>query len=106
MADYVDREDVRLTFRAVAPIIPWNTLDYILSLIPSAKQWIPCSEQKPEKEKEVLICTEHGMITDGIFHGDGEIIEWDGATGDRCFDSDEVIAWMPLPEPYKGGEEE
>ena len=37
MADYVDRKDVRLTFRAVAPIIPWNTLDYILSLIPSAE---------------------------------------------------------------------
>lgn len=29
-----------------------------LNSLPSAQQWIPCSERLPECEQEVLICTE------------------------------------------------
>ena len=81
-----------------------NAQEKAINDLPSAQQWIPCSERLPEKEKPVLICLDDGTITDGIFYGIGEIIEWDGAMDERCFDVDEVVAWMPLPEPYKEGE--
>ena len=86
---------------------------HLLSL-PSADRptgWIPCSERMPDAEygegDSVLCCTELGLMY---------ILYWDG--GNWCVTTgephqwvnhktgwhDKVIAWMPLPTPYKGGE--
>ena len=64
--------------------------------LPSVQQWIPCSERLPDKECFVLVTVNDGAIyTDlSLFRHDGRFIEH---TGD-------VIAWQPLPVPYKGGE--
>ena len=56
-------------------------------------RWIPCSERLPEERQEILATT-----TDNAW-GDVVII--------RNYFKEmhkSVIAWMPLPEPYKEGE--
>lgn len=62
--------------------------------LPSAQQWIPVTERLPDKECFVLVTVNDGAIyTDlSLFRHDGRFIEH---TGD-------VIAWMPLPEPWDG----
>ena len=60
--------------------------------------WIPCSENLPETEDKVLCCTatKKGQknITIGYYIADKAY--W------ACGMNSNVIAWMPLPEAYKG----
>lgn len=69
-----------------------------ISGVPSAQQWIPCSERLPDKDGIYLVThRKFGKleVTWNIFYG-GEHASW--------LWNDEIIAWMPLPEPYKGEE--
>ena len=70
------------------------------------RKWIPCSERLPEARRSVLISTNHKC---GNWTGEGcywETTEshviWKGYRWNATYWDDEVIAWMPLPEPYKG----
>lgn len=68
----------------------------------SQNQWIPCSERLPEEGKPVLITIkwQKGEPTvEKSIRGDYNF--WGGFG--RNID---VIAWQPLPEPYKESEEE
>lgn len=63
--------------------------------------WIPCSERLPEKPRAnyydgYIVQTRHVMQPFSAYW-DG--IEWTDDDDDAV---DDVIAWMPLPEPYKG----
>ena len=64
------------------------------------QKWIPCSERLPDNEKRVL-CTvqsgEHFCVVPCIFiqHTRRWLPEVYG-------NHDNVIAWMPLPRPYRG----
>lgn len=89
----------------------------MLQSLPSANQWIPCSERLPEEDTEVLISyrykdgegdtsnvdidiTSYGQM---YFGGNqvGNYKHWRAPF--EYFESNyEVIAWMPLPEPWKG----
>lgn len=59
-------------------------------------KWIPCSERLPEDNTDVIVCFYSGTVTEmrywrnGIFQGIYE------------HTTKVVVAWMPLPEPYKG----
>lgn len=59
-------------------------------------KWIPCSEKLPKDNTDVIVCFYSGTVTEmrywgnGIFQG---IYEHTAKT---------IVAWMPLPEPYKG----
>lgn len=70
-----------------------NTEDFE-KLLP---HWIPCSERLPDNDESVLISNSHGVTK----------AWWNG----RCWTSigvkkyKTVTAWMPLPEPYKEGEQ-
>lgn len=61
--------------------------------------WIPVSEQLPEETDDYLCCDEDGYIAIGFFSTSRK--EW-------CFNEkiDNVIAWMPLPKPYRTNKEE
>lgn len=75
-----------------------------LKKMPSAEaEWIPCSERLPNESGEYLATipldadetyTEVLTFHKGRFYEDDD--EW-GATY-----HDDVLAWMPLPKPYKG----
>ena len=94
--------------------------EVITGELPSAQpeqQWIPCSERLPEEDTEVLISyrykegegdTDHVNIDitsyGTVCFGGREIHtlkEW-RQPFDYFHANYEVIAWMPLPEPYRG----
>ena len=87
-----------------------------LKNMPSAQpeqQWIPCSERLPEKNGRYLAtrglkaCNSIWNRVYIINYSDlmglkAEKIWWDGNVGKSDFQRiDDVVAWMPLPEPWK-----
>ena len=64
--------------------------------------WISCSERLPEKYGEYLCCNEYGEFILGYpvakHSDDGFYVETDTEGLDY------VIAWQPLPQPYKENE--
>ena len=55
--------------------------------------WIPCSERLPRENSSVIVCFAHGTVTElafygGLFHGIYD------------YNTNVIIAWQPLPEPY------
>lgn len=81
----------------------------ILDVPAVGEQWIPCSERLPEKKRKTYwVCTDTEYQCECRWtnnrYGIGESDNW----GWSYFDVPqytEVIAWMPLPEPYKGEQE-
>ena len=61
------------------------------------QKWVSCSERLPEENDEVLVT---GKVDNALYV---DIDEWTGSG--FWINAFGVIAWMPLPEPYKGGEE-
>ena len=81
-------------------------LDKVSSVTPK-QRWIPCSERLPNSQAEVIVSCRDDS---------GDTISWYTASGwvttdgkywivDNEFNSF-VIAWMPLPEPYREEGEE
>ena len=71
--------------------------------------WIPVSERLPKDHENVLIYLSSNQITIGLYNSHrlpfmDKPIGW-GADSSHDWSSDDVAAWMPLPEPYKGVEE-
>ena len=84
--------------------------DEIIDLQPAADveppQWIPVEDGLPEEEGQYLVsCDSDFAIEVARFYIDSEDEEdrWFGCDWN---DPEDIVAWMPLPEPYKGGEEE
>ena len=78
---------------------------HFLATLPSVKnkgEWIPVSERLPEEEEEVLCQLSDDSCAVLYMQDNWGQMEWvDGQMGTGTYD---VIAWRPLPEPYKGGE--
>lgn len=64
--------------------------------------WIPCDEKLPRKER-VLITMRDGCVTIGRQFDKNDWSTHEGKYNARDFD---VVAWMPLPEPYRGESDE
>lgn len=66
-------------------------------------QWIPCGERLPEDVKNgeeyptLIYCTDGGEVDAGWY--EAKVHKWWNLNCDVTVDN--VIAWMPLPEPYK-----
>ena len=69
-----------------------------------AIQWIPCKERLPEDEEEVIVSVHYSGDNADDYTASG----WYAVAGDFWVVDNEaneyVVAWMPLPEPWKGGE--
>ena len=83
----------------------------VLKNIPSAQQWIPCSERLPSEDGRYLVS--YWLMKDMpwisvMYYGKPTFPE----TDHPCFyvsddeygdvEYNDIVAWMPLPEPYKG----
>ena len=66
---------------------------------PQADKWIPCSERLPEPYEKVLVCEENGEIHLCRYRDNVNRFFYDGSDWDIKLS--EVIAWQPLPQPYK-----
>lgn len=85
--------------------------------------WIPCSERLPEDSGDYLVCPSDSVLEDYSDFSEVMIMPYDAdceAFGwwterydpislgylDSDFNEFEVLAWMPLPEPWKGADDE
>ena len=98
--DYIRREDLREEM----VVVPSNTYeqgwnDALRSVYRNApNSWIPATERLPENDTEVLYCDEHEVIgTCHFWNGFNKYKHSDGKN-----EMTDIVAWMYLPEPYKG----
>lgn len=77
----------------------------VLSERSHGERWIPVSERLPDIAKKCIVQLTDGHITIGSYHS---INRWTfQETSVRyAYPKESVIAWMPLPEPYKEAENE
>lgn len=76
-----------------------------IEALPSAEpeqRWIPCSERLPENDERVLATTAWGEVTiaERIYPPINDTC-WFIHDGNTNATIDDVVAWMPLQEPYK-----
>ena len=67
------------------------------SVIPQKPRWIPVTERLPEESNEYLVSTVWEDVTTDYFRTD---------SGWMTFEKKEILAWMPLPQPYRGESED
>ena len=75
-----------------------NLLDELEDL-PSAQpeqRWIPCSKRLPDKPNVYTVTDHWGRVVRYVYNDNESSREY----WKRC-----AKAWMPEPEPYKGGED-
>lgn len=89
MIDTIYREDALAEF-----VDGRDVFDIMASIedLPSSNEWIPCSERLPEPYESVIVTDSKGRV----FENYRIKIGWS-----KGFN---IIAWQPLPNPYKGGE--
>ena len=81
----------------------------LFEVLPSAQseqQWIPCSERLPEESGQYLITVRYKHVDgyEDVYaeHGEWGNGKWDMFCFGHCGEVESILAWMPLPEPYKG----
>lgn len=88
----------------------WKADKDLIETLPDAKspyEWTPCSEEVPEPnltvgnvKKYYLVENEYGdMMVASYNRGCGGQVWWEQMYHGKVID--EIVAWMPLPEPYK-----
>lgn len=65
-------------------------------------EWIPCSERLPQIGQKVLVSTKKTVFTQVFkgYHSDPKRWAWENNSVKR------VEAWQPLPQPWKGADDE
>ena len=75
--------------------------------VPSNDDWIPVEERLPEVQEglEDMYCPEFNVTIKGAERTTTLKYSWDGTWFDDYGTVYNVIAWQPLPERYKGGDD-
>ncbi len=113
--DLIKRQSVIATIEAMFErCTTHDIIDYkelmleSVKVLPSAdipQGWIPCEERLPEKGSKVITCDNEGDI-DAMWYEksfDKDICVW---KDDYSIEWDCIVAWMPLPEPWEGADDE
>ena len=102
--------------KSTTHILETTALDLAIKALDQEKKtgrWIPCSEMLPEKNGRYIVTRglkACGSLWNRVYivnYSDlmglcKEKIWWSGNVGKSDFERhDDVLAWMPLPEPYK-----
>lgn len=112
MSDLIDRQAaINAIENTECELTPkaWDELTDSIMQVPSAQQWILCSERMPNDDGEYLVCfeenyrQEYGFSEVGIapFESDCEsfgVWKYDGSD----FYDIPVVAWTELPKTYEG----
>ena len=67
-------------------------------------QWIPCEDRLPGEYSDVLCCDIYGEYIIGMPYANDESNTGFSVETDDCYMLN-CVAWMPLPEPWKGEQE-
>lgn len=70
-----------------------------IMMLPSAQRWIPATERLPEENKPVLV-THHGKYQAFVS------VDWIDPYTHEWNRTCNVTAWQPLPEPWKGADDD
>ena len=98
----VDTEQIYTNGVELVPI--FRMKQWFISHPCETPRWIPVENGLPEEEGQYLVsCNNDYEVEIGRFYIDDD-------EDDRWFccdwsNSEDIVAWMPLPKPYKGGEE-
>lgn len=97
--------------KEVKEIVKQMAEEYESNLSENLTGWIPCSLRLPEDKHDeyyetVNISLSNGIVTSGCYRNHDN--EWWGDISDGSYENitGEVIAWQPLPEPYKPKEKQ
>lgn len=104
MSDLIERQDILGALKASCLELggsEWgdgemgvhkDDIEAVVNSVPSANQWIPCSERLPKYGQLVLTCN----LKDDEYEVNHIIDEEDGEWFIHGVD-----VWMPLPKPYE-----
>lgn len=108
--DYIKREinPYGRPFKGTAFEFGVKIMDYIKNMSDKSG-WIPVSERLPEKDGRYLVTFKYGIKVCMVGYGScrrtvlGYPIGhgWYSLEEAQYYAKDGIIAWMPLPEPYK-----
>ena len=71
-----------------------NTAILIAPTVDAVPRWIPCEERLPKEYNEYLCCDKDGEYYVNYLE--------DAYWARKFTESESIVAWMPLPEPYDG----
>ncbi len=87
----------------------WKGDKDLIETLPDAKstyEWTPCSEEVPEPNMTVGNVKKYYLVENE--YGDMMVASYNRGSGRTWWEqmyhgevTDEIVAWMPLPEPYK-----
>lgn len=104
MYKYSDNEGAKMPYGDDDSLIHRDSACFLIEKAPtinSESHWIPVTERLPEKDGEYLttwidaqkkLCVNVFLVENGVWYWNQKYI----------FPNWRIIAWMPLPEPWKG----
>lgn len=86
-------------------------VEALTELPPAQPGWIPCETELPKENGQYIITVKYEHVDgyEDIYSEHGEWVDghWDFGLGYyHCGRVEKVLAWMPLPKPYREGGQE
>ena len=102
--DAISRKAVKELFQegSVMGMYYFLGIDELPSITSKKEEWIPCSEKMPKQKEYIDNVCEYYLIQDE--YGDMCVARYTKKGWhpiESLFFLDDVVAWIPLPEPYK-----